>query len=127
MYGINAATSNCPCFLCTWYKRKFIDVDIENVDKEIRMEYSIFEKKRHKNHRRGSYFQFLLTFQFLHQYKSTFCIYFYAKRMYCNLEGLERLNHFSHCHVFRGSYRYADYLRQSKVTAQSAQRSIRLI
>ena len=46
MYGINAATSNCPCIWCTWDKRKLNDVDIENVDKEIRMEYSIFDKNK---------------------------------------------------------------------------------
>ena len=44
IYGINQATSNCPCIWCVWDKRKLNNKDIGKVVDEIKKEWSIFDK-----------------------------------------------------------------------------------
>ena len=43
LYGINQASSNCPCIWCIWDKRNFNSKDIEKVDEAIQKEESIFD------------------------------------------------------------------------------------
>lgn len=41
IYGINQASSNCPCIWCIWDKRSFDNDDIEKVDEAVQKDWSI--------------------------------------------------------------------------------------